>query len=386
MHVDPVYARRTQAGSPVVHGMHLLLWCLETLFENPQRVPPLAGLKARFLKMVYLGDVAGIVVLSASQDEIKVRVMAGDLAAVNLTVLLREGKSLSAFPLPSRLAPEEAAEKPRELGFDDLAGRSGFVGFAPASPAAIELVFPALTKRIGAMRVAALLALSRLVGMECPGLHSIFAGLQLSLDDRASPAHGIDYKVTAADGRFHKLTQQVSGGGLSGRLDAFLRVPPVAQPTMKEIAALIAPGEFAAHRILIVGGSRGLGELCAKALAAGGADVSITYAVGRQDAEQVADEIGGWGGSCNILKYDVREPVHEQLRDLADAPSHLYYFATGVIFRSKARLFVDEFFDEFATFYLKGFYALCDVLRKRSQRNLTVFFPSSVFVETVRRR
>ena len=31
MHMDKVAARRTQAGAPVVHGVHLTLWTLDTL-------------------------------------------------------------------------------------------------------------------------------------------------------------------------------------------------------------------------------------------------------------------------------------------------------------------------------------------------------------------
>ena len=29
MHMDALQARRTQAGAPVVHGIHLLLWALK---------------------------------------------------------------------------------------------------------------------------------------------------------------------------------------------------------------------------------------------------------------------------------------------------------------------------------------------------------------------
>ena len=31
MHVDALAARRTQAGAPVVHGMHAVLWALDAL-------------------------------------------------------------------------------------------------------------------------------------------------------------------------------------------------------------------------------------------------------------------------------------------------------------------------------------------------------------------
>jgi acyl dehydratase len=34
MHMDPVAARRTQAGLPAVHGIHGLLWALENTPSN----------------------------------------------------------------------------------------------------------------------------------------------------------------------------------------------------------------------------------------------------------------------------------------------------------------------------------------------------------------
>ena len=45
-----------------------------------------------------------------------------------------------------------------------------------------------------------------------------------------------------------------------------------------------APGEFANVRALVIGGSRGLGEITAKIIAAGGGDVWITYRRGKEDA------------------------------------------------------------------------------------------------------
>jgi hypothetical protein len=34
MHMDPIAARRTQAGAPVVQGVHLALWTLDTLIRD----------------------------------------------------------------------------------------------------------------------------------------------------------------------------------------------------------------------------------------------------------------------------------------------------------------------------------------------------------------
>ena len=48
VHVDAVLARRTQAGAPVVHGVHLVLWGLDALARAEPALPPMRRLKAQF--------------------------------------------------------------------------------------------------------------------------------------------------------------------------------------------------------------------------------------------------------------------------------------------------------------------------------------------------
>jgi acyl dehydratase len=56
MHVDALLARRTQAGAPVVHGIHLLLWTLDSLAAAQPDLAPLHGLRVQFSKFVYLNE------------------------------------------------------------------------------------------------------------------------------------------------------------------------------------------------------------------------------------------------------------------------------------------------------------------------------------------
>ena len=48
MHLDPVAARRTQAGAPVVHGVHALLWALESLATAGKIPPSIVSIFANF--------------------------------------------------------------------------------------------------------------------------------------------------------------------------------------------------------------------------------------------------------------------------------------------------------------------------------------------------
>ncbi|MEO1425131.1 MAG: MaoC/PaaZ C-terminal domain-containing protein, partial [Pseudomonadota bacterium] len=57
IHVDPVAARRTLFGEPVVHGLHLVLWALDVRLGQGA-LPPLQNIRAGFKSPVLLGRMA----------------------------------------------------------------------------------------------------------------------------------------------------------------------------------------------------------------------------------------------------------------------------------------------------------------------------------------
>jgi hypothetical protein len=215
--------------------------------------------------------------------------------------------------------------------------------------------------------------------MICPGLNSIYAELSINATREFSPRDFLAFRVTETDSRFRTVEQEIAGGGMAGIVRGFVRTPPVEQATMESLIGLIGPADFAGSLALIVGGSRGLGELTAKMIAAGGGHVIVTWKTGKEDAEKVSHEIRLSGGACHSLPYDVRRPVAEQLATFAHTPTHAYYFATPTIYRPKSELFVADRLQEFLAVYVDGFWQLSQFLRSRQPR-LSLFYPSSVFV------
>ena len=193
------------------------------------------------------------------------------------------GGSASGEAVP---APAEA----HDLSFDAMAGMTGRLAFA-SPPGAIDAMFPAASGWLGPRRVAALAATTLLVGMVCPGLHSIYAGLTAEACDEPVPEDRISFWVTATEPRFRSVRMRVAGGGLAGDVQSYVRTPPTPQASVQDLAEAVEPGEFSGATALIIGGSRGLGEVTAKLLAAGGARVALSYRVGGAEAEAVAREI-----------------------------------------------------------------------------------------------
>ena len=225
--------------------------------------------------------------------------------------------------------------------------------------------------------MAGLASSSTLVGMVCPGLHSIYG----ERDVEAAPQRtgALRYRVVETDERFRTVSMEIEGGGWTGRVEAFLRTPPVTQPGMEALCGHFAADTFAGVRALIVGGSRGLGELTAKLLAAGGAETWITYRNGREDAERVAAEIGNSGGSCRAVPWDAATDPEPLLKQLGAMPTEVYYFATPAIFRPQARLFRADRLREFLRVYVEGFWTLVEAVRA-AELTARFFYPSTIFV------
>jgi len=166
-----------------------------------------------------------------------------------------------------------------------------------------------------------------------------------------------------------------------GSLDAHARPEPTAQADLPSIATSVMPGEFNNVSALVVGGSRGLGELISKIVAVGGGHVTLTYSVGEADARRVQAEIIAYGGRCDVIHYDVRTSAREQLSQLRSCPTQVYYLPTPVISRRKRAIFSQQRFQEFLTFYVTAFYDLCRELRSKSERKISIFYPSSVYID-----
>ena len=372
MHVDPLAARRTQAGVPVVHGINALLWALEAwCVACPDSA--LGRVLVRFERFVATAEEVALTWRRGDPNKLEIR--AAGTRLMSVTVHGDAGPAAAAIPTVSAAVMPPSV--PAMLDFADAARAAGAMTLRDAAGA-----YPRLAARIGAPAVAAIVGLSTLVGMVAPGLHSIFSAAELRFDgDRVGDDAGLAYRVVEAHDVFRLLGIAVAAAGLSGHIKAFVRLPPVVQPSVAALRRLIAPDALAGVSALIVGGSRGIGEVTAKLLAAGGARVVISYVVGAQDATRIAAEIGAAGGDCATLRIDAREAIAPQLATLPFAPDQLYYCATGKIFLQKASLYDAAVLAEFQRIYVDAFAELCVALAERSATPLTAFYPSSVAVE-----
>lgn len=374
MHVDVVAARRTEPGEPIVHAVHAVLWALDVLCERGVLGTPPASIDARFGRFIYPDTLVSLELLERTADVLRVALSADGGQAFTLALRMTAAQARPDAPRAGK--PIAAPSSPLVLDMPEMRERTGVL------PSMVDdRIAPAFAKAarvFGAERVKGLGALSALVGMVVPGMHSIFSRFDVALGDTKERDGALAFEVRKVDERFRLVDVAVEGSGLRGAAYAFARRPPVEQRPLQAVAQMVRDDEFAGKRVLVVGGSRGLGAATAKIVAAGGAGVVVTYLVGEGEARSLCSEIGA--DRCTVVRFDARKDPASQLRAL-DRFDHVYYFATPQVRRQMSAWFERARFERLLEVQVLGFQRLCTYLHARAGAPTSVFYPSTTALD-----
>jgi NAD(P)-dependent dehydrogenase (short-subunit alcohol dehydrogenase family) len=356
-----------------VHGVHTLLWSLDAWAATASGPFALSSLSAVFAAPVRVGDPVVWSVKRQNGQQVRLVVSSGPSTVVRADFEHAPAPDAPGTPsdLPSRsFDPAPAVE---------LTNYEGVQGELPLTldRALATRLFPNLAARLPPAQLAVLLASTRLVGMECPGLHSIFSEIALTFDPTQSGS-SLAYEAVRVDQRFALVTLKLASPGASGEVRAFIRPAAREQLSFAAARSMVAADRFAGQRALVVGGSRGLGEVAAKLLAAGGAEVVVTWHRGEADARRLVDEITAGDGLANAAHFNVLEPDATAVEALRS--THLFYFASPLIATGRPKAFSQALFEQFCAYYVSGLDGTVRLLVPGGLKG--VFSPSSVFVET----
>jgi hypothetical protein len=380
LHVDDISARRLLFGSPVTHGIHQVLWALDCwLHENDVGPIDLNHIRSLFYRPVMAGESVELQILKLAENRVRFSIFSAGELATKVDLGFSISGSVDVLPVDTGLPPIDI---PNDLSLDAIEGRKGKLALF-ISQEKTGAMFPMLRNRVPSLQLAALLATTRLVGSECPGLHSVYAELNLQQTGGIS-RECLDYSVRKVDRRIGMITLDVTASDLEGNIKVFFRPPLCAQPAFSDVKQYVSKGEFAGQRAVIIGGSRGLGEVVAKLLSAGGAEVRLTYANGKADALQVIEQINSEGQSSQAFHFNALSILtpEEISSNLADwSPTHLYYFATPHISTGKLGGFSIDLFNRFCNYYVHGFLETIKAFKHTGIKR--VFNPSSVMVTEI---
>jgi acyl dehydratase len=376
LHLDATKARRLLFGSCVAHGIHLILWALEcwAAAEIPNERWRLTFIDADFDRPVRIGSEATCRVKSSENRHIALTIAVDGQVAVRMKFAWRS--CLDREVGVDYHLDNPTLEPCRELVLADAAKESGQVPLN-LNLSTVSGLLPGLAARFSSRQLARILATTRLVGMVYPGLHSVYSKLRLEFGSKTRADCALHYEVTHLDSRFRSVNLRTTSGEASGLISCFFRLEPQTQSGVTALAGIIEESEFSSQRALIIGGSRGLGEVTARILAEGGARVTLTYANDRADAEKIVEEISVKAGAACCFLWNALEPVNglEFLslnRD--EAPTHLYYFATPHYAVGRRGHFSPYIFRNFCEFYVSALGTLIEQFPNLQG----LFYPSSI--------
>lgn len=377
IHVDPTTARRLIFGTAICHGVGLVLWALDELAKTVDRPIRLLSLKAVFRRPVPANQKVDLEFerSNAASAEFVLR-SRGSLCA-NLTVGWEDRPDDSPLSLP-RIGDRVG---PVDVDRATLEGHSGKIGLY-LDPKLLATLAPTAARHFPLGQMALLLATTRLVGMICPGLNSIYNVMDLDFAKGDADVASLAYRVKSYVPRFSRLSIGVESRGVTGELLTSFR--PVAQPqaSYDRLKTLVAPGQFAGQNALIVGGSRGLGELVAKLVAAGGGNVTVTYKLGKADAETVASELTAQGHNARVRFFDIERQEPGALVDVSGRPfSQVYCFASPRILLDDRDAFDLALFEAYCRYYVSGLDSLIRSVAERGEKPPSVFYPSTAFLD-----
>lgn len=346
IHIDPDVAAHCLTGRRIVHGIHLLLLALEDWLARHEAVP--TRLQAEFHAPVSVGDTIVVTSQQRTDQRWLVRVALGETVCVSLRID----------------TAATVADKDTEQESWQIVTATG------------SQRFPQLALRNGQAVVDALLACSSIVGMHCPGERSLFASIDLYLENHTRTTGTVRFMLESVDERFDLYRLAVSGA-VHGTLSAFRRPPPVAAPSMAMAQAVVLPEEFRHCHAVVIGGSRGIGACTAKLLAAGGADVTLSYCQSESDALAVYADIEAVSEkSCQLIQVNADSPPTAPPLWLADCNA-FFYFATLQITRNTGNARADN---PYLALYVEHFARWCEMLEASATAPVHVFMPSSAFL------
>lgn len=385
LHLDPVAARRTRFGQTLIHGVCGTIKALDVLLQQESTDVALLEIRVKYSKPVSQNTEL-IVFGETTGDRTRLELFAEGIRCQVIELELAPNAGAVHFDEPLVTACRDSAGLCDELAIEACTGLTGAVELLWDNDI-MHALFPNATRCLPKQQLATLVASTQIVGMRCPGLHSIFAQLDMRFCavTGSSNASQLEYTALSVDERIDRVELAVSNAFTKGTIEAFFRPPPTPQADFKHIVKRVSSREFSKQNALVIGASRGLGEVITKVLAAGGANVMMTYAAGKDDAARVSAEIGQDGTAPGVCFYDVLEgSLSAEMAEFCSSVTHIYYLASPLIAKGDSNKWDQALFSRYCAFYVQGLATLLQHVQEKvpAKRQLQLFIPSSVFLDT----
>jgi hypothetical protein len=236
--------------------------------------------------------------------------------------------------------------------------------------------FPSLFKNFGSNRLSSLIMISASVGMYWPGQNSLFTGFKININNALEKK--IYLEIIKVDHRILFTQTKFISCGCEGYIESFFRSEKINQPSIKKLKNYVSKNQFINHNSLIIGGSRGLGELTAKIILIGGGKVLITFNKNMKIAKKLKKELLKSKLNLKIKQFSVKKNGAFNNNFFKNKKyNSIYFFATPLIYRKKQKIFDNKIYKEFLNVYSAP---LKKIIKINKNNKFVFIYPSTTFI------
>ena len=370
IHINQKMAKKTLAGECIVHGVNLILTALEFHLTNSNLLPTVC--RVWFRHPVSLGRPIRLV---SDKDKNELR-WETDMATPYCIIKIENQQKTWEQIKDAPLSEMEILSEPKETIMESLKVGAIIPSIYGGTPKIGRLMFPNLCSLIGLARVYEIALLSNFVGMQVPGLNSLFSDCSLKLQkfSNSSKPH---FELINYDKRFNLLKIKYSGTNIDADIIAFER-PSYVPKSILEIRKVIPQDlNLSGLRMLVVGGSSGIGESVCRVASYLGCDVSFTYKSSKEDSFLIIDDVKE-NCECNINAFELDVMSLTSIQALNLDYDILCYFPSEKIFGKVGSYFDIQRFEDFYKVYCVAFNEIARRFLQSGGKK--IYYPSSVAV------
>ena len=354
------------------HGVHSLLWALDSFYIRFKYLPKKMHIK--FKQPVYLDEEVS---LYWNSDRNLLSILDLNNKTLVSILLFEKFDKYEKNGLNTVIAPILNPPEVKEVLFEKLKLGKQNINLYPIKPKLLPLLFPNIAYFIGEEAISSIVYISQIVGMHLPGKYSILNFIKLEFTKNI-PKKSVN--LIWVDKRTKYIIFKFMTTTINTSIGAFFRPKPIDIETIHSVDVRKAQVRIPRGRkILVIGGSGGIGALVSKVLASNGADVTITYHQHKAAAESLKKNLASQGFFIDILHFSIPE---KNIKIILDGKfESVYYFATPPI-RTNFGAFNQELYEKYYHYYVSTFNKLIDVFNTDYTKRL--FFPSSILLDEPR--